>query len=200
MGKADDASLAAGNDFGPGELAGLRLGFEAPDGASLRLRSHREGMKDITQHPMGFASAFEAAFARLQVAAEEAYLSQADWADRVVAVIRAAFEFAASDPSAADVLTSQPLGHGGEGAERYERLVDYWAGLLSPGREHCPGGIELPETIERALAGGILALIAQRVDRGCAEELPELVPDAIQFVLTPYLGTDQARRIAVCGG
>jgi hypothetical protein len=157
-------------------------------------------MKDIAQHPMDFTSAFEAAFARLQVAAEDAYMSHADWADRVVAVIHVAFGFAASDPSAAHTLTSQPLGHGSEGAARYERLVDYWAGLLSPGREHCPGSVELPETIERALAGGILALIAQRVDQGCAEELPELVPDAIQFVLTPYLGIDQARRIAVSGG
>jgi hypothetical protein len=157
-------------------------------------------MKDIAQHPMDFASAFEAAFARLQVAAEEAYMSHADWADQVVAVIHAAFGFAASDPGAAGILTNQPLGHGSVGAERYERLVDYWAGLFSPGREHCPGGIELPETIERALAGGILALIARRVDQGCAEELSELVPDAIQFVLTPYLGIDQARRIAAASG
>lgn len=75
-------------------------------------------------------------------------------------------------------------------------MIEYWAGLLLPGREHFSGGVELPETIERALAGGILALIARRVDQGCAGELPELVPDAVQFALTPYLGTDQARRVA----
>lgn len=156
-------------------------------------------MNYVVQRPNDFASTFEAAFARLQVVVEGAYLAREAWPDQIAAAIRAAFEFAASDPGAADILTNQSLGNGSDGVARYERLVEYWAVLLLPGREHCSYGVELPGSIERALAGGIIALVARRVDQGCAEELPELVPDAVQFALTPYFGTDQARRIAVAG-
>ena len=45
------------------------------------------------------------------------------------------------------------------------------------------------------MAGGLLSLIARRVDRGRERELPAIVGEAIQFVLTPYLGAEEARRI-----
>jgi hypothetical protein len=49
---------------------------------------------------------------------------------------------------------------------------------------------------EPALAGGLVALVAGRVATGRAAELPGLAPEAIQFVLTPYLGTAEATRVA----
>lgn len=143
-----------------------------------------------------FPRAFEAAFARLQVVVEEAYVSEAEWPDQVAAAIRAGFEFAASDPEAADLLTNRALAHGSEGVARYQRFLGFAAGLLLPGRKHSPDGELLPEIVEQSLAGGIVMLVAQRVDQGRAGELPELVPDAIQFALTPYLGVDWARRVA----
>lgn len=143
-----------------------------------------------------FPRAFEAAFARLQVVVEEAYVSQVEWPDQVAAAIRAAFEFAATDPGAADLLTNRALANGSDGIARYQRLLGYGAGLLLPGRKHSPDGALLPGIIEQSVAGGLIMLVAQRVDRGCAGELPELAPDAIQFALTPYLGVERARLVA----
>lgn len=143
-----------------------------------------------------FPWAFEAAFARLQVVVEEAYVSQAEWPDQVAAAIRAGFEFAASDPSAANLLTNRALAHGSDGIARYQRFLAFAAGLLLPGRKHSPDGELLPEIVEHSVAGGIIMLVAQRVDRGRAGELPELAPDAIQFALTPYLGVERASRVA----
>jgi hypothetical protein len=144
-----------------------------------------------------FPRAFEAAFARLQVVVEEAYLAEEAWPDQVAAAIRAAFEFAAADPVVANLLTNEALAHGSDGFGRYQRLVDFAAGLLEPGREQVPDGTLLPNTLEHSLAGGIALLVAQNVDRGQASELPELAADAIQFALTPYLGRREARRIAL---
>lgn len=143
-----------------------------------------------------FPRAFEAAFARLQVVVEEAYVSQAEWPDQVAAAIRAAFEFAVSDPEAADLLTNKALASGSDGIARYQRLLGYGSGLLLPGRQQSPDGALLPGIIEQSVAGGIIMLVAQRVDQGRASELSELVPDAIQFALTPYLGVEWARRVA----
>ena len=143
-----------------------------------------------------FPRAFEAAFARLQVVVEEAYVSRPEWPDQVAAAIRAAFEFAASDPRAADLLTNRALAHGSDGVARYQRLLGYGVGLLLPGRKHSPDAELLPGIIEQSVAGGIIMLVAQRVDRGRAAELPGLIPDAVQFALTPYLGIERARQVA----
>jgi len=144
-----------------------------------------------------FSRAFEAAFARLQVVVEEAYVSRATWPDQVAAAIRAGFEFAAADPEAANLLTNRALAHGRDGIARYHRLIDYAAGLLAPGRDLSPEGALLPEILETAVASGIATLVAQRVDQGRAGEIPALVPDAVQFALTPYLGSEGARRFAI---
>lgn len=143
-----------------------------------------------------FPRAFEAAFARLQVVVEEAYVSQDAWPDQVAAAIRAAFEFAAVDPAVADLLTNEALARGRDGFMRYQRVIDFSARLLRPGRELGDDNGLLPETLERSLAGGITLLVAQRVDQGRAHELPDLVADAVQFALTPYLGPAKAREIA----
>lgn len=143
-----------------------------------------------------FPRAFEAAFARLQVVVEEAYVSEAEWPDQVAAAIRAGFEFAASDPGAADLLTNRALAKGSDGIARYQRFLAYAGSLLQPGRQYSPEGALLPAIVEQSVAGGIIMLIAQRADRGRTDELPGLVPDAVQFALTPYLGVEGARRVA----
>jgi hypothetical protein len=143
-----------------------------------------------------FAAAFEVAFARLQVALLEACHRQGDWPGKVAGALRAGLEFAAADPAAARLLTSEALARGPEGVARNERLVAYLGERLLLGREERPEGERLPEITERAMAGGVLALVAQRVDTGKADQLPALVPEAIQFVLTPYLGADGARRVS----
>lgn len=143
-----------------------------------------------------FPRAFEAAFARLQVVVEEAYLAESEWPSQVAAAIRAGFDFAATDPVVADLLTNEALARGHDGLGRYRRLIDFSAGLLAPGRDLVPDGTLLPSTLEYSLAGGITLLVAQRVDQGRAGELPRLAGDAIQFALTPYLGVREAHRIA----
>ncbi len=143
-----------------------------------------------------FAAAFEAAFARLQVTILEACHRQDVWPSKVAAGVRAGFDFAAADPAAARVLASEALAHGPEGVARNERLIAYLGERLLPGREERPEGERLPEITERAMVGGVIALVAQRIDRGKADELAALTTEAIQFVLTPYLGAEQARRIA----
>lgn len=153
-------------------------------------------MDGRAEQPGDFTSAFEAAFARLQVTLEMACAGGDPWPERVGLAIRGALELAAEDPAAASVLTSAALAQGSDGIERYERLMAYLAGLLEPGRAESPYGPDLPPTTERSLAGGVAAIVANRVERERAEELPGLCAEMVQFVLTPYMGTDAARRIA----
>jgi hypothetical protein len=153
-------------------------------------------MDEAAQRQDGFADAFESAFARLRIRIETACASQSDWSSGTAAAIRAALEFAAGDPVAVRALTSDALAAGKPGFAHYERLISYLCSLLRPGRAEHPDAEHLPLETERALAGGVTMLVAQRVDLGRHAELPALAPEAIQFVLTPYLGIDEARQVA----
>jgi hypothetical protein len=154
-------------------------------------------MREPAQPADAFANAFEAAFARLQVCVEHACMGKppSDWPAQVTAAIRATLAFAATHPELAYVLTSGALAHGRAGFARYDRMLDHFAERLRPGRAERPEGEALPEITEKAMAGGLAMTIAHRVDTGRAPELPDIAAEAIQFVLTPYLGAERARRV-----
>jgi hypothetical protein len=147
-----------------------------------------------------FARDFETAFARLQIAVETACAEELDdWPMQVAAAIRAVLEFASDEPVAAHVLTVESLAQGSGHFARHRRAVDHLARLLAAGRNEHPEGETLPGLLEDALAGGIFMLIVQRLEVGDAKTLAALTPDAIEFALTPYLGRDKARVVAMGG-
>lgn len=153
-------------------------------------------MDGRAEQPGGFASAFEAAFARLQVLLEVACADGGPWPERVRRAVGQGLEFAVAEPAAASVLTAEALAEGVDGLDRYERLMAYLAGLLEPGRAESSHGADLPPTTERSIAGGVATIVANRIDRNRGPELHDLVAEVVQFVLTPYYGTKEARRLA----
>ena len=54
----------------------------------------------------------------------------------------------------------------------------------------------LSPTTEEALVGGMMSLISRRIIAGKADELETLLPDLVEFTLTPYLGSDEAAKVA----
>jgi hypothetical protein len=153
-------------------------------------------MSDRAQHPDGFADAFEPAFARLQIRVETACASAVNWRLGVASGIRAALAFAAADPATAQVLTNEAMADGRAGFARYDRMIEHFAAALLPGRAERPEGDQLPQITEKTMVGGVAMLVAQRLSFDRQAELPELASEAIQFVLTPYLGATEARRVA----
>lgn len=148
------------------------------------------------QRPDEFVGAFESALARLQICIETACAAEDGWPAEVAAGIRAALAFAGDDPAAAEVLTNEAMAGGKDGFARYDRMIDHFAAALRRGRDERPEVEWLPEITEKTMAGGVAMLVAQRLNFGRHAELPALAPEAIQFVLTPYLGAAEARRVA----
>jgi hypothetical protein len=145
--------------------------------------------------PDDFERSFEAAAAKFQIAVETAYAAEPDWPLQAAAAIRAVLELAAEDPIAAHTLTVDSLAQGG-GHLTHRRAVDHLARLLAAGRDTHPDGEALPSLLEDALAGGIFMLMVSRLEAGKAGTLTALIPDAIEFALTPYVGRDRARDVA----
>src|ERR1044072_8849298 len=150
-------------------------------------------MGDEAQHADDFDATFQSSLARLQVGIETACASEDDWAAKVLAGVRAALAFAAANPAAAEALTNEAMAGGREGFAQSDRMIENFAEELRPGRAAQPSGAYLPQITEKTMVGGLAMLIAQRLSLGRHADLPALAPGATQFVLTPSLGTPEAR-------
>lgn len=118
------------------------------------------------------------------------------WAQRVAVAVKVLFEQIAANPTVARVCLVEALTAGPVMAARYEQALSSFEPLLSPGRELNSRGPELPQSLEKTLAGGVLWLAYQRLILGEAEKLLELLPEAVEFVLSPYVGEAEAVRTA----
>lgn len=147
-----------------------------------------------------FAAAFEAAFTELRTGVKHACAGEEVSPSTVAAAIRAAFFFALTEPLAARALTVESLTGGEAGFGRYDRMLEYFADTLRPMREDVSADRWLPEITEKALVSGVASLIAKCLDSERQGELGGLTTEAIQFVLTPYLGGAEARKIAMRHG
>ncbi len=54
----------------------------------------------------------------------------------------------------------------------------------------------LSPTTEEALVGGMVSLISRRIIAGKTAELEALLPDLVEFTLTPYIGSADAVKVA----
>jgi AcrR family transcriptional regulator len=118
------------------------------------------------------------------------------WPARVEAGLAAFLDYVASEPALARTCIVEALSAGPAAVHRYERSVQAFVPLFRMGRKVSPHGRQLPSTIEEAVVGGIFWVIYQRLVSGDGKRIGELLPELVEFALTPYLGPDVARRAA----
>jgi AcrR family transcriptional regulator len=144
-----------------------------------------------------YLAAFEAAADSLAARLAEAYGSESEWPLRIRASLAALLSFFAASPELARLCLTEPFVAGPAISRRYQEAIARLAPFLRAGRELREGPEPFPETTERGLLGSIGTQIGRKVSAGETEELPGLLPDLVQFALTPYLGAAEARRVAL---
>ncbi len=116
--------------------------------------------------------------------------------ERVQAALLAFFAEIDAEPLIARACLVEVLTAGPAAVERYERaLHDVAHPILFPGRALNPHATRLSDSLEDTLAGGIAWIVYQRLVAGEAERIPGLLPEALEFVLLPYLGEEEAAPI-----
>jgi AcrR family transcriptional regulator len=145
-----------------------------------------------------FVAAYDAVMGELRERVSEAFEETDDWAQAVRAGIDAMLQFLAANPNLARLCMVEALVAGPAVVERYDAAIQSFVPYLKKGREGRPPEVlsRLSATTEEALVGGMVSLISRRIIAGRTEELEELLPDLVEFTLTPYLGSDEAARIA----
>ena len=134
--------------------------------------------------------AVEESLARVVEAAGEAD----GWEDRTVAGLGAFLKYVSDEPALARTCIVEALSAGEAAQERYEQSLQAFVPLLRTGREYSDHGEELPETLEETIVGGIFWVIYQRIIRGETERIERLLPELVEFALTPYIGAEAAKR------
>jgi AcrR family transcriptional regulator len=138
-------------------------------------------------------------FERLLALLLRACATERDWPRKVRAAVAALFAFAEEAPDEVRLLTLDALATDLTVARQVADSNAHLAALLREGRRHAPLGDDLPDLTEQALIGAVSAVIAGRLLDPGARELRDLEPEVVQLVLTPYVGTEEAARVAVVG-
>lgn len=115
-----------------------------------------------------------------------------DWADGVHAGLAALLDFVASSSPRTYMVDALDLG--APGLERHERTLERFAELLAPG--YALADPPPPAIAAEAVVGGIFELIRAYVVEDRAEAVPDALPTITIIALTPFVGSDEAERIA----
>jgi AcrR family transcriptional regulator len=148
-----------------------------------------------------FFAAYETAIEQIreEVVSACAGHEESEWSPRVRDGIAALLTFLASDPPLASISLVEGLRAGRGVYDRYQAAVESFVPYLRQGAPRAPGGDPVPAATDEAVVGGIASLLCRRVLAGEAERIGEMLPDVLEFALTPYLGTVEARRIISAG-
>jgi AcrR family transcriptional regulator len=162
-------------------------------GAGVSSRAFYKYFKTIEDCYIG---AFERAVEGLEPAVAEAYAGEAEWPRAIRAALLAGLGEFSERPEVARLLTSEPFVAGPGIARHHEQLVERLVPFLHRGRELRKGADSLPPTTERGLLGAANSLIARHA-LGSDSDYTQLLPDLLQFILIPYLGAAESRRLAI---
>jgi AcrR family transcriptional regulator len=142
-----------------------------------------------------YRAAYEASFDFLNERVGAA-VSAAEWPTSVRAGLEALLESLAAHPKLASFFLLSPASVGDEVATRHHQAIrELVEGLLEGAPAEAGGKIAF-ETQAEALAGGLLRLTAMKASGGKATELPVLLPDLVELFLRPYVGAEEAVRVA----
>jgi AcrR family transcriptional regulator len=144
-----------------------------------------------------FFAAYEAAVERIRKEVFDACAGpeEAEWPPRVRDGIAALLVLLASDPALASLALVEGLRAGRGVYDRYQAAVESFVPRLRQGAPRAPDGEAVPAATAEAVVGGIASLLGRRVLAGEAERMDRLLPEVLEFALTPYLGAAAARRI-----
>lgn len=145
-----------------------------------------------------FVAAYDTVMTELRRRVGEAFEQEEEWPQAVRAGIAAMLEFLTAEPHLARLSMVEALVAGPVVVERYDAAIQSLVPYFQAGREGRSKEVlaGLSPTTEEALVGGMVSLISRRIFADRREELESLLPDLVEFTLTPYLGSAEAAKVA----
>jgi AcrR family transcriptional regulator len=145
-----------------------------------------------------FVAAYDTVMKELRERVSAAFDESEEWPQAIKAGIDAMLRFLAAEPNLARLCMVEALVAGPAVVERYDAAIQSFVPYFQEGRKGRSPEVlsRLSPTTEEALVGGMVSLISRRIIAGKTEELEDLLPDLVEFTLTPYLGSAEAAEVA----
>jgi len=143
-----------------------------------------------------FLAAYEMVAEHIRASMRAAAESFSEWPQQVRAALATMLRFLAAEPELARLCMVEPVAAGGEIAARHRASMQGFVEILKAGRPVHSGDRPLPEATEETLVGGIVSLIVREISAGRTADLENLLPDLVELILAPYLGIEEAERLA----
>jgi AcrR family transcriptional regulator len=129
------------------------------------------------------------------VAAWEAKMP--DWPSAIAHGLRAVIDYLVSEPAHAHLSIVDTFGASPETIEARDEILRAFAGYFTPGYELAPDGIEVPAIAAEAVVGGGWQMLHHYVENDRISELPDASPQIAYLLLTPFLGAEEAIKVAL---
>lgn len=123
-----------------------------------------------------------------------------NWPQRMRAGLSAFLRYVIDESALARTCMVEALMAGPSSFHHYEESLQAFVSLFKLGRTVSPYGSDLPEVLEEAIIGGVFWITYQRLILGEEESIEALLPEILEFALTPYLGAEVARAVAELDG
>ncbi len=142
-----------------------------------------------------FVAAYDNSVEQLREAVSTACGGKEEWALGICDGLAAALASFATQPAQANLLLVEGLRAGPGVYGRFQIAVESFVPYLRNGAPTGTRNSRPPEAADEAVVGGIASLLGRRVLAGETERVEQFFPELAEFVLTPYLGVAEARRI-----
>jgi AcrR family transcriptional regulator len=143
-----------------------------------------------------FLDAFDVVAEHLTDLISAAAATEADWPDQLIAALRAALAFLAAEPDLARFLLIDSVAATPATAIRYREAVLACDPALAGGRAELADPDSLLPGTESSIIGGVISLATHRILAGQTDLLSDLLPEMVEFALSPYLGAERAAELA----
>lgn len=143
------------------------------------------------------AHAFDAALyggrARLLSVAMPAYRRARNWPEAVRSVAQTSLAFLSQEPEFTRLVTVDVFAAGPEALEHRDQALESMQQPLDGGLEHAP---QLPRIAQEAIISSVYAMVCNWVRDEGIESLPEMAPLGIYMALCPFIGPEEACKVA----
>jgi AcrR family transcriptional regulator len=135
--------------------------------------------------------------ARVGEQVRNAYQTEGDYRERLLAALATLMELVASEPQAATLATVETATLGKAGVEHRERSSGVLEEVVSDSFARSPAEVEVPVVIVRAIATGIRGVVYRHLRCGTSGELPDLVEELTDWALSYQRPEDEIVARAV---
>jgi AcrR family transcriptional regulator len=173
------------------------LGFDVDDIVRSAGLSVREFHRHFASKEQCMLAAYDRFLERLLAHVDDACGPAVSWPENVKAATQAAFEFVRELESVARMFAIEATRIGPAALDRKCASIESAALRLKRGRLLYPAADRMSEPTERTLVAGVVMLVSILLLGEEGGRLAEMESDAVEMLLTPFIGVEEARAVAI---